>query len=176
VLLAAAGCGAAREEAPLRGNVTLEEARAFDGFPLYFAGERAADLPLVAVVRRDDTAEYVSFVYGDCMIAADEEGCSPPAEIQVWRGCARGAGLYEGAGQSLPAPSERTTIRGVPAMLFDDGARVELFARDATIVVFADSRMRALELVEELRPVRASRSSREPLPPAAGLADGSVGC
>ena len=34
-------------------------------FPLYSAGERVDGLPLVAVLRREDAAHFVSFVYGD---------------------------------------------------------------------------------------------------------------
>jgi hypothetical protein len=175
-LLAAAACGAANDAVPLRGNFTLEEARAFTGFPIYYAGERVDDFPLVAVLRRDDTADYVSFVYGDCLLTVGDHGCAPPAEIQVWRGCRRGAELYDRSAPASPAPPERTTIRGAPAALIDDGTRVELFTRGATIVVFAGSRTRARRLAEALRPVRASQPSSEPLPPPAESGEGSVGC
>ena len=40
-------------------------------FPLFDAGERVDGLPLTAVLRRTDSAEHVSSVYGDCTPAAD---------------------------------------------------------------------------------------------------------
>src|ERR687891_1445650 len=110
---ALAACGsAAQDTAPLAGDLTLEQARAFEEFPLVYAGERVEGLPLVAIVRRDDTADYVSFVYGDCRPPSVEGGCPPPAEIQVWPAGRRNLGSYDasrgGSGPPLP------TISGPP--------------------------------------------------------------
>ena len=55
--------------------------------PALFAGDNVDGLSLTAVVRGGD-AGYVSFVYGDCE-AADDAGCAPPAEVQVWPACLR---------------------------------------------------------------------------------------
>ena len=150
--LALTGCGggASRElAAPPRGDLTLAEARAFDEYPLVYAGERVVELPLVAVVRRDDTARYVSFVYGDCRASA-EAGCAPPAEIQVWPAESRHAAVYDSAAPGTPIP-ERTTIRGSPAAFFDDGTRLEIYLERVTVVVFSDSRARVLEIARALR-------------------------
>jgi hypothetical protein len=147
---ALAACGAAPNEvASVGGDLTLEEARAFTEFPLVYAGERVDGLPLVAIVRRDDTANYVSFVYGDCRPASAEGGCAPPAEIQVWPAGRRSLGSYDASrGGSSP---ELTRIRGSPAAFFDAGTRLEIYAAQVTVVVFARSRERVGRVADALR-------------------------
>ena len=131
-------------------------------FPLYSAGERFDDLPLVALLRRHDTAEYVSFVYGDCKPTSDT-GCAPPVEIQVWPACRRNLALYEHRPANA-APVERITVRGVPAALFDDGTRLELETDLSTVVVFAHTRARTLRIAEALRSLDDSVTPGRPLP------------
>jgi hypothetical protein len=149
-----AACGSERDVSPGRGSdLTVEQARAFDDFPLYFAGERVDGLPLVAILRRDDTASYVSFVYGDCVPAELDQGCAPPAEIQVWPRVRRAPELYE-----PPAPAsaaaERATVRGTEAAFFAGRTRLELFAGRSTVVIFGDSSRRVLAIADALECVR----------------------
>jgi len=150
--LVAAGCGAARETPSLEGDLTVAQARAFDDFPLYYAGESVDGLPLAAIVRRNDTASYVSFVYGDCEPAAYDQGCAPPAEIQVWPACRRTLELYGADSPGSPA-LEPTTIQGVPGALLDGGLQLELQAGRATVVVFGNSRARVSRIGRALRVV-----------------------
>ena len=82
------GSGPAQDGSPGLSFFDVPQALAFHEFPLYDAGDRVDGLPLVAVLGRDDTADFVSFVYGDCT-AGDDEGCAPPAEVQVWPACRR---------------------------------------------------------------------------------------
>jgi hypothetical protein len=151
--IALGGCGVGKEAMPLHGDLTLEQAREFDEFPLYYAGERVDELPLVAILRRTDTANFVSFVYGDCTPAEYDQGCAPPAEIQVWPRASRGLGSYDVSVPGTPTP-ERMTIRGVPAAFFDDGTRLEVFAGPSTVVIFAESRQRTLAITAALRCVQ----------------------
>lgn len=156
VVAAAAGtvalgaCGVGQQAASPRGDLTIEQALEFDEFPLYYAGERVDDLPLVAILRRNDTANYVSFVYGDCTPAAYDQGCAPPAEIQVWPRESRDRDSYDPSVAGTPTP-ELTTVRGVPAAFLDHGTRLELYAGPSTIVIFADLRQRILEIAGALR-------------------------
>jgi hypothetical protein len=114
-----------------------------------YAGEQVDGLPLVAIVRRDDTADYVSFVYGDCRPSAPDGGCAPPAEIQVWTAARRSLGSYDASrGGSMP---ELTSIRGSPAAFFDAGTRLELYTAQVTVVLFARSRQRLGEIADALR-------------------------
>lgn len=170
VCLAAAGCGASsvsqvEPAAPPRGDLTLEQVRVFDDFPLVFAGDQVDGLPLAAILRRDDTADYVSFVYGDC-VPADDQGCAPPAEVQVWPACARSPDRYESSPES-PA-SEPTVVRGVPALVLDGGAQLELRTGRSTVVVFADTSTRAARVARALRPVRAGSAAGALAPPDDG--------
>ena len=148
-----------------KANFSMERARAFDEFPLYSAGERVDGLPLTAVLRRDDTADYVSFVYGDC-VAGDDAGCTPPAEIQVWPSCRRSLAVYDEEPEGSPSP-ERVVTRGVPGAFFDRGTRLELETGRSTVVLFADSRLRLLRIAAALRAVDGSVPAGVPLPPPA---------
>ncbi len=130
--------------------------------PPYSAGDRVDGLPLAAVLRRDDTAEFVSFVYGDC-VAGDDTGCAPPAEVQTWPACRRNLGLYDDA-IGRGALAEPLTLRGVPALLFDDGTRLELETGHSTVVVFADTRERVLRIAAALRALDETVMPGLPLP------------
>jgi hypothetical protein len=160
------GCGAAAgadAERTAHGSITLAQARSLNDYPLVYAGERVAGYPLAAVLHRDDTARYVSFVYGDCEPAELEGGCAPPVEIQVWPAAARRPGFYVPypAGLGSPAP-DPTTIRGLPAAFVGDG-QLELYAEQATVVVFSGSRDRVLAVAAALRCLHDTT-----LPPRAG--------
>lgn len=175
VALSLAGGGSAgdgRQAASQR--VELEKAGG-DDYALYNAGDRVEGFPLVAVLRRSDTAEFVSFVYGDCTPAGDT-GCAPPIEIQVWPACRRHLGLYAASSGVSPA-LEQATVRGVPAAFIDDGTRLELQAGRSTIVVFADSRSRVARIARALRAVDGSVPVRQELPPPEpGALEGSLPC
>jgi hypothetical protein len=154
-----AGCGSSREESkPMRGDLTLDGAQAFDEFPLFYAGEDVDGLPLVAILRRRDTANYVSFVYGECIPFSYDAGCAPPAEIQVWPREARNMGSYDTPLPGTPQPDE-TRIRGLPAAIFDDGTQLEIYAPRSTIVIFSHTSLRALEIARLLRCVHPAGSA-----------------
>lgn len=143
-------------------------------FPLFDAGERVDGLPLTAVLRRGDSAEHVSFVYGDC-IPADDAGCAPPVEVQVWPACHRNLHLYESMrpGSSSPEP---TIVRGTPGAFLEDGLRLELQASRSTIVVFAGSRAQVLRVARALREVGKSDDGGRLPPPDPGAVEGRLRC
>jgi hypothetical protein len=157
-----------------KSAIAREPAGTLDDRAFYFAGGRVEGLPLTAVLRRSDTAEFVSFVYGDCT-PDDDLGCAPPIEIQVWPACRRSLALYD---SSLLGPTlERTTVRGVPAAILDGGTRLELQTGRATVVVFGDSPGRVGRVARALRAVDGSVSVRQPLPPPEpGALEGEIPC
>jgi len=174
-VLTLVGAGSARDGEPATPErFTLEGAREFDDHPLYFAGDRVEGHRLVAVLRRSDTADFVSFVYGECM-PDDDTGCAPPIEIQVWPACRRHLALY--AVFPPGAVLERTTARGVPAAVLDGGTRLELQTGRSTIVVFADTRARLARIARSLRSLDApvARGGALP-PPVAGALEGELDC
>jgi hypothetical protein len=164
--------GATGSAAPARAiPFELDGLRTQD--PIFFAGDRTEGNPLEAVLWRSDSAEYVSFVYGDC-VPQSGAGCAPPIEIQVWPACRRHLGLYESShGPDL----DRVTVRGVPAAVLDGGTRLELQTGRSTIVVFADSCQRLSRIAKDLRSVDSRIASGAPLPPPApGAVDGQLAC
>jgi hypothetical protein len=82
--------------------------------------------------------------------------------VQSWPACERNIALYsQYPGPEGPTPYTLTTMRGVPAAVFDDGDRIEVYTGDATVVVFADDPAVAQAAVDSLRvkPPRAARTS-----------------
>lgn len=156
-----------------KSTFSLEQARVFDKYAVYFAGDEVVGLPLVATLRRTDSAEHVSFIYGDCYNPTGD-ACAPPAEVQSWPACRRHVGLYQGPYSPVP---EETTVRGAPAAFFEGGRRLEIQTGKATIVVFGRSRRDVLEIAAALRGVNVATETGVPLePPAAGALVGAVEC
>ncbi len=165
-----AGAGAASP----RSSFSLEQARAFDEFRLFSPGRSVDGHALTAVLRRDDRASYVSFVYGDCAAERDT-GCAPPVEVQTWPLCRRSLALYDSGAAPGSARPERVLVRGVPGALFDQGTRLELETGQSLVVVFARSRELALRIADELEAVDGSVAAGSPLPPpAAGREKGGA--
>ena len=161
-----------------RGNFSLEKARGFRNFPLYFAGESVRGLPLVAI-HRIDAAPYpgeevrqddVTFLYGLCR-ATRERTCSPPIQVQVWNACERYQALYPFA------PDESLVVRGVPAAFYENWERLELYTQDATIVLFGNAKAELLDVATMLRGLNRSVAASDHLPePAAGAREGRLSC
>ena len=150
-----------------RPSFSLEQARELDELRLFSAGESVEGEPLTAVLRREDTATYVSFVYGDCE-AEDDAGCAPPAEVQVWPACLRNLALYDGVATGAGPAPEWVHVRGVLGAFFDGGTRLELETGRSLVVIFARSRGQALRIAAELEAVDGSVTSGSPLPPPTG--------
>lgn len=156
------------------GAFDLAQARSFTEFPLYDAGDRVDGLPLTTVLRRDDAADFVSFVYGDCT-AQDDQGCAPPLEIQVWPACKRNLALYDSSAPGAPAP-EHVMVRGMPAAFFEDGDRLELETGRSTVVIFAGSRSENLLVAAALRALGKHATCAQLPAPEAGAVAGTVRC
>jgi hypothetical protein len=172
--LAFSACGGSGRDSAPAGSLTLEQARRLVEFPLLYAGDQVAGLPLTAVLRRGDTADYVSFVYGDC-VPRDDAGCAPPAEIQVWPSCRRSLVSYDERAPARPSV-EWLTVRGVPAALLDGGTRLELQTGTSTVVVFASTPARAATIGAALRPLGSGATGAALPPPLAGAPAGAVEC
>lgn len=127
----------------------------WEGLPLN-AVIRRCDAPdpsiagAVAVPRTALRANYVSYIYGDCDPADEQGSCAPPVEIQTWPFCERNLGVYRFDPEGLELPYFRTTIRGVPAAIFEDGLRVELYTTDSTIVAFGSDSAQVRRAAEQV--------------------------
>ena len=150
-----------------RGNSSLADARAFGGFPLYFAGSSTSGLRLEAVQRTDRTSPAphteFTFFYGSCR-SVGGSGCSPPLVILLWPACYRYEQRY-----SIPA-REQVRVRGVPGRLSNTSRRLELYPAGTTIVINGfglESRAELFAVARALRGVntRLVSSARLPAPP-----------
>lgn len=179
--LLGAGCDGRAPDSEARavgGNFSLEQARAFEDFPLYAPGEAYGELPLTAVERRFDRsddappvrANYVDFIYGSCQPTPDA-GCAPPLSVQVWAACERNPLGYDPlAGQDGPIE-----VRGAPAYFYEDGRRLELSTGASTVVIFAADRASALAAAAALRGVNNAVAPANDLPaPTYSRADGGI--
>jgi hypothetical protein len=158
-----------------KSTFSLEQARQFDQFPVYYAGTEVAEIPLVAVLRRNESANYVSFIYGRCHATSDM-GCAPPAEVQVWPACVRNLSRYK-ALTPLSPRYEPQTVRGATTGVFDDGTRLEIQTGTSTVVVFAKTAELADQVAAALRGVNVDTRAGEKLPPPApGAVNGTLSC
>ncbi len=172
--------------ADINGPVTPEstysvaQAQSFTEYPLYFAGSSFGDLPLTAVERDNSNpdgnqVDDVTFMYGTCT-PTSEEGCAVPVQIQIWPACLRNPTSYPSSGP-MALQSTQTTMRGVPANFYEDGARLEVQTGTATVVIFATESSQALAVANALRGVNNAVTTTDPLPqPAAGAMDGTLTC
>lgn len=119
-------------------------------FDRYALGESFEGLPLTHILRRcdipdesDGRANFVSYIYGTCDIPEDpltetSASCMFPLELQSWPACERSREGYELGPGLGPLPREDLTIRGIPASIYDDGYRLELYIGATTVVIFGD--------------------------------------
>lgn len=84
---------------------------------------------------------FVSYSYGDC--STQEEGCTPPVEVQSAPLCERPLGLYGRHGRRL-------RLRGAPARSFDHGRTVEIYTGHTTVTIYGRDARRPLRAVPRL--------------------------
>ena len=165
--ISAAAAAQLRDLAPCREDESPPDFRphslgeSFEGIDLSAAQRRCSPPEVVnegirgstaAATRYVHRANYTSFVYGHCE-NDDGNGCAPPLEVQTWPACERIAASYDPA-----LERERLTGRGVPAAIFEDGLRLELYTGEGTVVVFGVDRERVLRAAESVAPVEREKT------------------
>jgi hypothetical protein len=124
----------------------------------------------------------LTYLYGTCKVPDDDEASCPyPVSVQNFPACERNLSLY----QRYPAPSgesvpyTKTTVRGVPAAVFDGGLRIEVYTGDVTVVVWgqvAAAVRRAATHLQGLhggKPVDGAEGLPDPRP---GAMQGTLPC
>jgi hypothetical protein len=153
-------------------------------FESYYLGRTFERLPLVARMRRLDDraargefrANYLSFLYGKCKADGDA-GCQPPLEAQNWAACERNLSTYRLTPRGDPVPRKTLTVRGVPAALFEDGFRLEIYTGKTTVVIFGTDASRIRRAGEALRSVDGTVGPQDRLPPPVpGAVQGALKC
>lgn len=137
-------------------------------FETYSPGPSVAGVPLTTTLRRCDggaisaRANYVSYIYGDCEIPKGATGCQPPLEVQSWPACQRYLAKYSFRGD--PPPQTKLGKRGhaeVVELSVAGDARIEVYSKSTTVVIFAINRDLATTAVDLLRPRSAGKPPAE---------------
>lgn len=157
--LGAAGCGTGGPR-PLAAG-TLAEAETFPYFRVYWTGPTFAGQPLAAA---DGQAGYNSGVgnsvyYGDCVQRKGIFGggsCLLPLQVTTV--------IYGLHSNSALGPQRNTVIRGVPAVVYDEGRSIELYSGRLAIDIFSDTFAHARGAAFQLRPLNAPGSAAGNLP------------
>jgi len=162
VCVLAAGC-ATTQPAPVRVH-ELAEAQTFPYFPVYWVGPRFGAHPLAAVDGRKsyDSAGTDAVYYGNCLpgksSALNGNGCVLPLQVTT--------SLYQRHDDvALGNPHRNALLRGVPAIVYDEGHSIELYSGRLAIDVYADDSADAARAAALLRPINAPGSATAQLPP-----------
>jgi hypothetical protein len=135
---------------------SLEDAREFEGFPVYWLGESFQGLPLERVARMDYEGAFpgkpynhpwheVRFIYGTCTIAPGESSCPVPLSIDIRPYCEVPPEIVADAVKTGP-PEE---IRG--AVVQRTGtSQVRLWTSDVSIGIHATGEALVDEAVRNL--------------------------
>lgn len=179
LILATRGQSVFTDVAPMQGNWSIAQAKNYDRFPLYDAGDNVAGYPLTAIQHDVQGGEVVTFLYGDCIPPQDalgsyDGGCPPPVQVQVWPACKRNPASYT---QDMLSPiGDKQTVRGVPAASYEGGRRLEVQTGTSTVVIFADAEL-VPQVTDALEGVNNKVPAHVTLPaPAAGAMSGKLSC
>ena len=146
-----------------KSNMSVEEARAFSEFPLYWLGETYEGLELTTLLVFKDS---VSFLYGKCVVRpAGEGGCPQPFQVYVQPLCDSRPGT---AHPSVHA-GELFSLRGALAQEYTDG-HLQLGIGSVSVTLFGPDRELMKAMAQNLRPVagpgEAPSEAGAPLSPA----------
>jgi hypothetical protein len=158
--LAAGGCATTGPQ-PLAAG-TLAEAETFPYFRIYWTGPTFAGQPLAAADGQQnyDSGIGDSVYYGDCVHRKGIFGggnCLLPLQVTTV--------IYGLHSNATLGPQSNALIRGVPAVVYDEGRSIELYSGRTAIDIFSDTFAHAHRAALELRPINAPGSATGKLPP-----------
>lgn len=162
LLCSLAGCGATGHP-PSLSEASLVEAQTFPYFRIYWVGPRFQGSPLAAV---DGTTSYSTTIgdsvyYGDCVnnrgLVGGGAGCRLPLQVTTV--------IYRRHSNAPLGPQRNALIRGVPAVVYDEGRSVELYSGRTSIDVFSATPAGAMQAAWALRTLNAPGSPTANLPP-----------
>jgi hypothetical protein len=159
VAVAASGCGSS-QPAPIASG-ELAEAQTFPYFRVYWVGHSFDGHPLAAA---DGLRGYIESVgdsvyYGDCVNSKGILGggnCLLPLQVTTV--------IYAVHSNTALGTQSNMIIRGVPAVVYDEGRAIELYTGRVAIDVFSDSFAHALQASDQLQPLNAPGSASADLP------------
>jgi hypothetical protein len=159
-VLIAAGCSTGRPGPISAGN--LAEAQTFPYFRVYWVGRTFQGRALAAV---DGLKGYIagigdSVYYGDCIQSKGIFGggsCQLPLQVTTV--------IYHVHSNRALGSQRNILVRGVPAVVYDEGRSIEVYSGRVAIDLFSDSYAHAIAAAQLLRPVNAPGSASGDLPP-----------
>ena len=158
--LAIAGCSTGQPGPISRGD--LAEAQTFPYFRVYWVGRAFEGHQLAAV---DGLKGYIASIgdsvyYGDCVQSKGIFGggsCQLPLQVTTV--------IYHVHSNKALGSQRNILVRGVPAVVYDQGHSIELYTGRVAIDIFADTFAHAIAGARLLRPVNAPGSADGNLPP-----------
>jgi hypothetical protein len=157
--LAVGGCTTG-PPAPL-SEQALAEAETFPYYRIYWVGRDFGASPLSAVDGKKSYSAAIgdSVYYGNCVQGKGPLGggsCQLPLQVTTV--------IYRLHSNASLGAQRNTVIRGVPAVIYDEGHSIELYSGRLAIDVFSDTFARAMQAANRLRPLNAPGSASAPLP------------
>jgi hypothetical protein len=155
--------------AAVAGNVSIEDAQAFEEYALYALGSSFEGLEQTAIARsveteEDDTGafvvDFITFVYGDCDVEEDEDSvaededsaCLPPLQVQSFPLCHSDPANYP---EEIQAEGTSVSLGDDEGIVYMDGTRLEIVVGDVLVRLFdedPDRLLRAGEAISQFNP------------------------
>lgn len=159
LILLAAGCGTGHPQ-PI-SSAELEEAQTFPYYRVYWVGPTFEGEHLSTADGLDGYIEKVgdSVYYGDCVKAKGIFGggsCELPLQVTTV--------VYRQHYNGPLGPQHNILVRGVPAVVYDEGRSIEVYTGQVSIDVFSDTYAHAIRAAEALLPINAPGSASGDLP------------
>jgi hypothetical protein len=160
--LLACGCGTT-EHPPSLSEAALVEAQTFPYYPIYWVGPRFEGRPLAAV---DGTKSYSTTIgdsvyYGDCVnnkgLLGGGGSCRLPLQVTTV--------IYRRHSNAPLGAQSNTLIRGVPAVIYDEGSSIEMYTGRTSIDIFSNTPAGALRAAQAVRTLNAPGTDSGELPP-----------
>jgi hypothetical protein len=157
--LLATGCSTG--DPPPLPQSALALAQVFPYYRIYWVGPTFGAYPLTAVdgLKSYNPSIGDSVFYGDCVRKPSVLGggsCLLPLQVTTV--------VYRLHSNRALGPQRNTVIRGVPAVIYDEGRSIELYSGRQAIDVFSDSLAPGLRAAQALLPLNAPGSATGPLP------------
>jgi hypothetical protein len=160
LLVLGGGCSTGRPT-PIRADA-LAESKTFPYFRVYWVGPDFGQYHLSAA---DGLRGYRSNVgpsvyYGDCVHYKGIFGggsCLLPLQVTTV--------VYRLHSNATLGPQRNTVVRGVPAVVYDEGRSMELYTGRVAIDIFSDTYSRAIDAARKLVPMNATEAAEGDLPP-----------
>lgn len=157
--LLAGGCST--HGPPAISSNELAQAETFPYYEIYWVGRNFAQNQLTAAdgQKNYDSSIGDSVYYGDCVHGKgilSTGRCHLPLQVTTV--------IYRLHSNATLGAQRNTLIRGVPATIYEEGRSIEMYSGRVAIDLFASTPAATLAAADELRPLNAPGSDRNPLP------------